>query len=472
MDKNFSLRFKLRYLSLILAIAIIFIFIACSNFIQPDSPETTKSGEETSELSIWWEQGFNLEEDEALRTVVNNWQEHTGNKAKLSFFTLDELTAKAERAVKVGHPPDIMMNLKAERILYPRLAWQGELEDVADIIEPIKDNYSKNVLKASTYYNASENKRSYYGVPIDQATMFIYYWQKLIASVGLDSKDIPQDWDGFWQFWLQAQEKLKTEQNQEIFGLGLTLSDKISTNDTHNLFEQVLEAYDVNLFNQKEKLDLDNLKVRQGIIDCLNWYLQLYQLGCIPSDAAKWSNIDNNLNLLNKLVLMTPNNTLSIPATVRQDPEIYYNHLGILEFPHKPSGVPMRYLIFVRQAVIFKNSLHKFLAKDFLSYLIKPEITINFLKATGIRYQPVQTSILSDPFWQDTQDPYIATATKILTRGKTRLSYVVNHPAYSQVLSENVWGKALTKVTTEQINPEKAADEAIARIKEIFKEWE
>ncbi|WP_026102863.1 ABC transporter substrate-binding protein [Pleurocapsa sp. PCC 7319] len=471
MGSNFRLRFKVRYWSLVIAIAIIFISIACSNFLQNNSSVTTKSAQETTELNIWWEQGFNLEEDEALRTVVNNWQEQTGNKAKLSFFTLDELTAKVERAVKVGHTPDIMMNLKAERILYPRLAWQGELEDVADIIEPIKDAYSDNTLRAITYYNASENKRSYYGVPLDQATMFIYYWQKLLASVSLDSRDIPQDWDGFWQFWLQAQEKLKTEQNQEIFGLGLTLSDNKSTNDTHNLFEQVLEAYDVDLFNEQEKLDLDNPKVRQGIIDCLNWYVQLYKLGCIPPDAAKWSNIDNNRNLLNKLVLMTPNNTLSIPATVRQDPETYYNQLGILEFPHKPSGEPMRYLIFVRQAVIFKNSTHKFLAKDFLRYLIQPEVTISFLKATGNRYQPVQTAILSDPFWQDTSDPYIATATKILTAGHTRLSYIVSHPAYSQVLAENIWGQALTQVTVEQINPEIAADEAIERIREIFEEW-
>ena len=472
MGKKFGYCFKLKYLHIILAIAITFVSIACSNIVQPDSPVTTKSAQKTSELTIWWEQGFNLEEDEAMRTVVNNWQKRTGKKVKLSFFTNDELTAKVERAVRVNHPPDLMMTLKGDRILYPRLAWEGKLEDISDIIEPIKDSYPENILRGITYYSASEDKHSYYGVPISQATIFIYYWQQLLASVGLDSKNIPQDWDGFWQFWQQAQTKLKIEQNKDIYALGLSLcADKIA-NDTHDLFEQVLEAYDISPFNAQGKLTIDRPEVRQGIIQCLNWYAQLYRQNYIPPDAVKWSNIDNNRNLLNRLVLMTPNMSVSIPATVRQDRDTYYNKLGIAEFPNKPSGKPMRYLVAIRQAVVFKDSLHKSLAKEFLGYFIQPQVTIDYLKATGSRNQPVQKSVWSDSFWQDTQDPYIATATKVLTAKQTHLYYVVEHPAYSQVLAENIWGKALTQVTAKQVNPEQAADEAIARIKDIFEKWD
>ena len=48
----------------------------------------------------------------------------------------------------------------------------------------------------------------------------------------------------------------------------------------------------------------------------------------------------------------------------------------------------------------------------------------------------------------------------------------MQHPAYSQVLAENLWGKALTQVTANQVNPEQAADEAIARIQTIFEQWQ
>ncbi len=254
--------------------------------------------------------------------------------------------------------------------------------------------------------------------------------------------------------------------------MGLSLSGDKIADDTHYLFEQILEAYEISLFSDRGELQIDNPEVRQGIIQYFNWYAQLYCQGYIPPDAVQWSNADNNRNLLNRLVLMTPNATLSIPATLRQDSDTYYNQLGIGEFPNKPSGKPMRYLVSIGQAVIFKDSPHKSLAKDFLGYFIQPQVTIDYLKATGSRNQPVQKSVWLDPFWQDTQDPYIATATKILTAGKTRLSYVVDNPAYSQVLAENIWGKALTQITANQVNVEQAADEAIAKIKEIFEQWD
>ena len=50
--------------------------------------------------------------------------------------------------------------------------------------------------------------------------------------------------------------------------------------------------------------------------------------------------------------------------------------------------------------------------------------------------------------------------------------YVVEHPAYSQVVAENVWGKAITRITVNQVSSEQAANQAIARIKEIFAQWE
>jgi multiple sugar transport system substrate-binding protein len=464
-------RFKLKYGKILLAIAMTFISIACSNMFQPYTHVTTNSTPEVSELNIWWEQGYNIEENEAIRNIVNNWQQQTGNRVKLSFFTNNELTAKAQRAVIAGHPPDIMMNPKAERMLYPRLASEGKLEDVSDILKPIQDSYPQNVLQAVTYFNSVDNKRSYYGVPIHQTVLSVFYWQQLLALAGFSSQDIPQDWDGFWQFWQQVQKKLQTEHDKQIYGLGLSLAGDIIADDTHYLFDQILEAYDVHLFNATGELAVARPQVRQGIIKCLNWYAQLYRQGYIPPNAVEWSNVDNNRSLLNQMVLMTPNHTLSIPATVRQDREIYYNQLGITEFPDKPSGQPMRYLVSIGQTVIFKDSRHKSLAKSFLRYFIQPEVTTNYLKATNSRYQPVQKSVWSDAFWQNTSDPYIATFTKILTKGSTRLFDVVQYPAYSQVLADNIWGQALTRVTLNGISPTKAADEAIAKIEKVFREW-
>lgn len=453
-----------------LAIACCLLVISCSSNLKSTKSPDIQTSNQTSKLNIWWEKGFNLEEDEALQTVVDDWQKLTGNRVNLSFYTSNELAEKARRAVRASNSPDLMMSHAADRTLYPGLAWQGKLVDVSDVIEPVKDSYPDNILKAATYYNHTLDKFNYYGVPIHQSTIFIFYWQQLLASIGLNQRDIPQDWDDFWQFWQQAQIELRTQQNPNIYGLGLTFSDR-GTEDLYLFFEHILEAFNVTLVNSQGKLLVDRPEVRQGIIRALDWYTQLYLQGFVPPETINWLNTDNNLNLLNRVVLMTPNVTLSIPAAIRQDADTYYNKLGILELPDKPNGEPMRYLISVRQAVIFRDSPHISLAKDFLSYLIQPEVTARYLQNSGNRNQPVQKQLWANPYWQQTSDPYLATATKILTAGKTRLFYVADNPAYSQVLEENVWGKTLNRIIVDRLSPERAADEAIAKIEQIFQEW-
>ena len=452
-----------------LAIAIILIAVACSNQTRLDLDLRQKPLSESTELNIWWEKGYNLEEDEAISNVANNWQSKTGNQVKLSFFSSDEFIAKARRADEAGNLPDLIMIPQGDRLLYPELAWENKLVDVADLIEPIEDDYPQHVLEAITYRNATQARPSYYTVPLGQVAVFIFYWQDLLATAGLNADDIPQDWDGFWQFWQQTQSQLK-QQKLDIYALGLPLGGNNSVNDTYFLFEQILEAYNVALFDRQGNLQIDHPQVRQGIIDCLNWYAQMYQQGYIPPDATQWTDSDNNRSLLNRLVLMTPNTTLSISATVRSDRDVYYEKLGISQFPHKPNGEPLRPLVSIRQAAIFKDSARQSLAKNFLSYLIQPQIAIDYFKVSNSRTYPVRNSICSAPFWQNTEDPYLK-ASKVLSTKTPRLFYTVDRPAYSQVLGENIWGKALTKVTRDRLNPEQAADEAIARIREILTEW-
>ncbi|RAQ43998.1 ABC transporter substrate-binding protein, partial [Arthrospira sp. O9.13F] len=46
------------------------------------------------------------------------------------------------------------------------------------------------------------------------------------------------------------------------------------------------------------------------------------------------------------------------------------------------------------------------------------------------------------------------------------------NPAYSQVLSDNIWGQVIRAIVADGISPEQAADRAIAQIEGIFSNWE
>lgn len=455
------------YRRYILAFIISAIAFACT----PNSSSKLSSLSESTNskiLKVWWDKGFTLEEDEALQQLVRNWEKQTGNSIKLSFYTTDELPLKAQRSLQAGNPPDILMSHNAERVLNPRLAWEGKLADVSDIIQPIQSLYPETVLKGVYLYNNIDKKRSYYGVPISQAITHIFYWRDLLKLAGKSDRNIPKNWNDFWDLWKQVQNTLRTQHNQKIYGLGLPTS---IAGDTYQVFEQILEAYDVELLDSQGKLRVDDPKVRQGIIDTLKWYAKFYQQGYVPPDAVKWLNPDNNSQLLNRRVVMTPNSSHSIPAAVRSDADIYYNKLGTVEFPNKPNNQPMRHLVIVRQAVVFTDSKNQKLAKDFLIYVSKPEIIGDYLKAAGGRNLPVLKPVWQDSFWTNPSDPHISAAAKTILEGQTRLYYSSQNPAYSIVLDENVWGKALIRIVVDRIAPEQAADEAIARIKKIFNEW-
>lgn len=78
-------------------------------------------------------------------------------------------------------------------------------------------------------------------------------------------------------------------------------------------------------------------------------------------------------------------------------------------------------------------------------------------------------AIAANEFWSNGKDPHIAVA--ITQFDNTRSSYVLLNPAYSEVLAQNVWGEVIHAIATNQITPEKGADQAIKKITDIFSQW-
>jgi multiple sugar transport system substrate-binding protein len=438
-----------------------------SNSSSGSSP-TASLPRRTDKLTIWWDKGYILEEDEVLRQVIRNWEKQSGQQIKLDLITSDELPMKAQRALQAGHSPDIMMSQGAEQSLNPRLAWQGQLADVSDVINPIKSLYPANVLKSGYFYNKVGDRHSYYAVPLNQVTSQIFYWRDLVQKAGKRETDIPQDWDGFWQFWKQVQDTLRKKHDLKIYGLGLPMMAR--ARDTYETFEPILEAYDAQILDEGGELQVDDPKVRRKIIHALDWYTQFYKQGYVPPEAINWLNPDNNRSLLNRQVVMTPNNSLSIPAAVKDDPDLYNHKLGTIGYPNKPNGQPMRYIVLVRQAVIFKTSKHQAQAKSFLRYLLQPEVSDSYLKAAG-RSLPILIPVWKDPFWTNPADPHRSTVAKNLLRHQSRLYSYAQNPAYSKVSEQRVWGTAVSRIVVDKRSPEQAADEAIAEIKRIFEAW-
>ncbi|MGB3190462.1 MAG: extracellular solute-binding protein, partial [Limnoraphis sp.] len=365
-------------------------------------------------------------------------------------------------------PPDILFSERAEYTLIPIWAKNGKLADVSPVIASVKTQYTPVALQSALLYNNVTNKSSYYAVPLMQQSLHIHYWKDLVKQIGLPDS-IPQDWQGFWSYWKQAQETLLLQGRSDIYAMGIPMS--VASSDTYWVFEQILEAYDVQLIDSQGELQIDKPQVQAGIIEALTWLTNLYKAGYIPPNSINWLNADNNTTFLNKMTLMTLNVSLSIPGSQQQDEDIYLNQMATVAFPNKPSGEPMKSLTSIKQALIFTASPNQTLAQEFLTYLVQPDHLEQYIKGAAGRYFPVMPKLFSDPFWNNPNNPHVYEAAKQLRQGETRSLYQVLNPAYAQVSAENVWGEALQQVVVNDVSPSVAVDQAIERIKEIFTQW-
>ncbi|MEB3340859.1 ABC transporter substrate-binding protein [Okeania sp.] len=450
-----------KLLRLILLFVVSFILITCS--LNPPKNSLEKPESEKI-LTIWWNRGYYPEQEEALEKIVTKWQEKTNHKVKLLFLSEDDTLQAAIDALAANKPPDILFSERAEFTLIPQWAREGKLLDVSDVIKPIKNLYNNTALK-SAYLHNNNGSQSYYAVPIMQQSIHIHYWHNLLIEAGLDG-EIPKQWDEFWKFWQKAQDILRQQGKDNIYALGLPMS--IYASDTYMIFTQILEANNFQILDEQGKLQVDKPAVRQKIIEILDWYTNLYKNGYVPPNAVNWINSDNNTNFLNHNTLMTINPSMSIPSSQQEDEEIYLNQMRTIEFPLNPDGTDPRYLVSVKEPVIFTSSPHPKLAKEFLSYLVQPENLGAYIKGAKGRYFPIMSQLWKDPFWSNKKDPQISVASQQFTEYKTRLLSNLSNPIYAKIDSENIWGKAMQKVLIEGLSPTEATDFAINRIKDIF----
>jgi multiple sugar transport system substrate-binding protein len=89
------------------------------------------------------------------------------------------------------------------------------------------------------------------------------------------------------------------------------------------------------------------------------------------------------------------------------------------------------------------------------------------VEAAQGRYYPALRELADTPFWTDPADPHRVVLRRQMTdnpriRPWERLSLELE-----QVYTERVWSKAITRIILEGWTAERAADEAIARTKEI-----
>jgi multiple sugar transport system substrate-binding protein len=418
---------------------------------------------DTTTATVWWIQGFAQEEDAAFKKIVAEYEKASGNKLDYSIIPYAPMRQKIVSAVTSGSVPDLFQSTPTELIaLY---AWEDKLLDVSDVVETQKEEYTETALLSGYCYNNATKKRSFYGVPYNQAVLPNHIWRSLIEKAGYKVEDIPKTWDAYYDFFKDVQKRLRAQGERKVYGLGFQVTT--NGNDPNNVFNYFLIAYGgQGLVTKDGKLHLEDPKVREAAINALTYPTTAYKEGFVPPSAINWNDADDNNAFHAKTIVMDLDGTISTEVAIiknRQD----YDDILTMGLALSNDGKPIASIATNGCGLVPKGAQNAVVAKDFLKFLIQPKIVNEYLKTGLGRGIPAMPSIVkNDPWWFE--DPHRKAYVEQGLLGPTIPEFFVYNPAYAQVRNEHVWGVAWTDIIQGGMTPQAAADKAFKRVEEIF----
>src|SRR6202049_3203685 len=151
-------------------------------------------------LTVWWEKGYYKSEDDALFEAIRKFEAKFNVKVDLSQYADQDMSPKTVSALDAGTPPDVAYAGVYDWRVAGKWAYDGKLEDISSIIEPMKARFSPNTVETAFLYNDKAKKKAYYAFPLKQQTMHIEYWIDMLQTAGYKESDIPKTWKEYWSF--------------------------------------------------------------------------------------------------------------------------------------------------------------------------------------------------------------------------------------------------------------------------------
>ena len=215
-------------------------------------------------LTVWWVKGFYKSEDDALFEAIKKFEAKTGVKVELSQYPVQDMIPKTVAALDAGTPPDVAYADVYDFQVTGKWAFDGKLEDISDIVSPMKDKFLKNTVETTYLYNDKTKKKAYYAYPLKQQTMHIQYWKDMLAEAGFKESDVPTTWKAYWDFWCdKVQPAHRTKTGKRTYAVGQPMG--VDSSDSFYSFLTFMDAYNVKLVDDNGKLVVDDPHTALGV---------------------------------------------------------------------------------------------------------------------------------------------------------------------------------------------------------------
>lgn len=428
-------------------------------------------------ITVWFSKGFYRSEDESLWATIKKFEDKTGIKVELSQYAIQDMIPKTVAALDSGSPPDVGYADTYNNQAAGKWAFEGKLEDLTEVLKPMMPRFAPSTVEHTLLLNGQTGKKAYYGFPMKQQSLHVEIWSDMLEKAGFKVADIPKDWKGYWSFWCEkVQPAYRKASGSRAYGIGSPMG--VESTDSFQSFYAFLDAYDAKLVDDNGKLKVDDPKVRQGVVNALKDYTDVYVKGCTPPSSTTWKDPDNNVAFHNRTIVMTHNFTISIAAKWYEDSvnpsltqeqrdaakKAYEETIVTASFPTRPDGKPMTYRADVKHGIVFAQAKNKEGAKEFVKFMMEEDNLRPYIEGALGRWFPVTKASQESPFWQ--ADKHRRAVYQQFKSGTEPFDYVKNYK-FTILNNENVFAKAMNRVVSEKVPVEKAADEMLARIKQV-----
>jgi len=439
--------------------------------VSTTSTATTTSSVAAKPIEIWWVTEFFAEEQLAFMEIANDFTKETGIPVHVTFYDFQAAEAKLFTAIKTGQVPDMSNDIGTA--LGARLAWEGALLDVSDVIEDLKKTGDLIPVALEDCYivDGVSKKRSYYQVPHALQPFVNTYWADVLEKYTGASKP-PEDWDGWWGTFKKAQDN-GAMKDLGMYAIAFCLYS--AGGDSEDAFSETMFAYGANPLTGDGKVNYKDAGFKKAVTETLDFIVGLYKNGYVPPGATAWDDSSNNVAVESKKVIMTySNGSLSIPLWFsRNQKENYDKYIYWADFPKKgPYGNEYKLsLIGGTVSFVMKDGKNTEGAKQFIEYFMRPENYNRWFLGYGYRYLPVlKPSLETLPLYTNSNDHNVYPSKFYLERGTADYRYV--NPVWGKAsYGEHVWSDMMTGVLVKNKSISEAVDTAFSRLEELSKQY-
>jgi multiple sugar transport system substrate-binding protein len=244
--------------------------------------------------------------------------------------------------------------------------------------------------------------------------------------------------------------------------------------DTSDALTQFMIARSASFWPSADRPLVDDPTFRANLTKALADYTTPWRKGCVPPDAVRWMNPDNNKAFLDQRIVLVVNASLSITAALRASrPEDYYKATATISWPAGPDGRIYPLLFIVVEGVIFTGARNVEEAKNFLRFVLQEKRLSAWLEGGQGRYLPTMFELVGTPFWMDPADQHRRAAVEELigptmpNLGLVRASLPL---WWDQAARQRLFGGAVQRIAVDGLTPEQAVDELIAHLKQLQSE--